>query len=541
MATFGKLTDYNDLLNCDLPQILERSVKLVPDKVALINGDERITYKELSDRVDALAASLQSLGIAKGDRVAIDLVNCPELVVAYFAVATLGAVTTWTNPLYRADEFKFQVSNSGSKAVIMHKEFGGFNYLAMLRGMRAELRDLQHAIVLGGGAERDVLDFDQVMKQGWGQKYRKAEIDPRNDLVMLLYTGGTTGIPKGAMQTHYNSIRSSAIGIPLMEITADDVFLALLPLFHTFGVSVIANIALASQGTIVLFPEYKPELTLQLVEAHKITIHHAAPTHVLLETSHPNFGKYNLSSLRTGLAAGAAWPPELFHRAKEQMGLDLHHAWGMAEIGGIGTACSASDPNRTTSIGKPLVPGARAKVVDPETGKEVAPGVPGELLFAGNILQGYWGRPDETAKAIDKDGFLHTGDLVTVDEQGYLRVTSRIKEVIKKGGYSINPNEIESLLCQHPRIREACVISTPNPILGESICACVVTRDGQPLSLKEIREFMHDKIASFKMPDELALFSDFPRLAGGVKLRKFGPGSVQEMAIADQTREKLRK
>ncbi len=541
MTAFGKLTDYNDVLGYDLPQTLERSVKLVPDKVALINGDERITYKQLDERVDALAASLQSLGIGKGDRVAIDLVNCPELLVAYFAVAKLGAVVTWTNPLYRAEEFKFQVSNSGSKAVIIHKEFGGFDYLGMLRSMRSELPDLKHVIALGGGAERDVIDFDELVKKGWGQRCRRPEIDPKNDLVMLLYTGGTTGIPKGAMQTHQNSILSSAIGIPLMDITADDVFLALLPLFHTFGVSVVANIALMSQGTIVLFPEYKPELTLQLVEAHKITIHHAAPTHVLLETSHPNFGKYNLSSLRTGLAAGAAWPVELFHRAEDMMGLHLSHAWGMAEIGGIGTACKTGDPNRNTSIGKPLVPGARARVVDPETGKDVPPGVPGELLFAGNILQGYWGRPDETAKAIDKDGFLHTGDLVTVDEQGYLRVTSRIKEVIKKGGYSINPNEIEALLCQHPRIKEACVISTPNPVLGESICACVVTRDGQPLSLKEVRDFMKDKIAAFKVPDELANFPDFPRLAGGVKLRKFGPGSIQEMATADEKRERLRR
>ncbi len=541
MPRFGKLTDYNDLLDCDLPQTLDRSVKLVPDKVALINGDEKITYRELSERVAALAASLQSLGIGKGDRVAIDLVNCPELLVAYYAVANLGAVVTWTNPLYRADEFKFQVSNSGSKAVIMHREFGGFDYLGMLRRMRQELPDLEHVIVVGGAGISDVLDFDELLRRGWGQRFLRAEIDPKNDLVMLLYTGGTTGVPKGAMQTHQNSIRSSAIGIPLMDITADDVFLALLPIFHTFGVSVIANLAIASQGTIVLFPEYKPELTLQLVEAHKITIHHCAPTHVLLETSHPNFGKYDLSSLRTGLAAGAAWPPELFNRAKEKMGLELHHAWGMAEIGGIGTACHAKDPNRTTSIGKPLVPGARAKVVDPETGKEVPAGVPGELLFAGNILKGYWGRPDETAKAIDKDGFLHTGDQVTMDDQGYLRVTSRLKEVIKKGGYSINPNEIEALLCQHPRIKESCVISTPNPVLGESICACIVTRDGKPLTIKEVRDFMHDKIASFKMPDELAIFADFPRLAGGVKLRKFGPGSVQEMAIADESRERFRK
>lgn len=541
MGAYGKLTDFGDLLDCDMVQVLERSVKLVPQKPALIYEDQRITYKELDQRADALAFSLQSLGIKKGDRVTIDLFNVPELIVAFFGVCKLGGIVAWCNPLYRAEEFRFQVSNSGSKAAIMHKKFGGFDYLGMLRGMRGELTELKYAIAVGGAGEPDVLDFDELVRKGWGQRYMKAEIDPKADLAMLLYTGGTTGVPKAAMHTHQNSVLSSAIGISLMDVTADDVYLAVLPLFHAFGVAVVTNMAIESQATIVLTPEYRPETALQLVEAHKVTIHHAAPTHILLETSHPNFRKYDLSSLRTGLGAGAAFPTGLFRRAEEMMGLELCHAWGMAEIGGIGMVCDSKDPKRDTSIGKPSVPGSRAKAVDPETGEEVPPGQPGELLFSGNIMVGYWERPDETARTIDKYGFLHTGDQVTIDEQGYVRVTSRLKEIIKRGGYSINPNEIESLLCQHPRVKESCVISTPNPVLGESICACVVTRDGRPLSLKEVRDFMHDKIADFKLPDELANFRDFPRLAGGVKLRKFGPGSVQEKAIADEGRERLRK
>ncbi len=539
MVRWGKLTDFEDIRHLDLAQTLERSAALVPDKIALIYGNERITYRELNARTDALASSLQSLGIEKGDRVAVDLVNCPEQIVSYFACCKLGAVVAWCNPLYRAEEFRFLVSNSGARAVVLHREFKTFDYLAMLRSMREQLPDLKHIIAVGGGSGPDVLDFDQLLRKGWGERYRRSGIDPKSDLAMLLYTGGTTGIPKGAMHTHDVCIHNSGLGIPILDISADDVYLALIPLHHAFGLAHVTNQAVQAQASIVLMPEYSPELAFQLIQEHRVTVHHAAPTHILLETSHPNLRNYDLSSLRVGFGGGAVWPPEVFHRAENILGIQMFSGWGMAEVAGVGIYCDARDPNRDDSIGKPL-PDAAARAVDPDTGREVAPGEEGELLFGGPILKGYWNNPAETARAIDSDGFLHTGDLVTIDEQGYIRVTSRIKEIIKRGGLSINPNETESLLCEHPRVREACVVPTPNPVMGESICACVVSRDGSPLGLAEVRDFMRDKIASYKIPDELANFPDFPRLAGGIKIRKFGPGSVQEMAIADDTRQKAR-
>ncbi|MDP2663623.1 MAG: AMP-binding protein [Dehalococcoidia bacterium] len=540
MARWGKLTDFEEIRHLDLAQTLERSAALVPDKIALINGNERITYRELDARADALAASLQSLGIVKGDRVAIDLVNCPEQVVTYFACCKLGGIVAWCNPLYRAEEFRFLVSNSGSSTVVLHKEFKGFDYLAMIRSMRLQLPDLKQVIAVGGGSEPDVLDFDGMLRQGWGRSYRRAEIDPKRDLAMLLYTGGTTGIPKGAMHTHDVCIHNSGLGIPILDISADDVYLALIPLHHAFGLAHVTNQAIQAQATIVLMPEYSPELALQLIQEHGVTVHHAAPTHILLETSHPNLRNYDLSSLRVGFGGGAVWPPEVFHRAEEILGVQMFSGWGMAEVAGVGIYCHARDLNRDNSIGKPI-PDAAAMAVDPDTGREAPSGEPGELLFGGPILKGYWNNPEETARAIDSEGFLRTGDQVTIDEQGYIRVTSRIKEIIKRGGLSINPNETESLLYEHPRVKEACVVPTPNPVMGESICACVVSRDDRPLSISEIRDFMRDKIASYKIPDELVNFHDFPRLAGGIKIRKFGPGGVQEMALADETRQKARR
>jgi len=541
LSGLGKLTEYEDVRQCDLAQTLERSARLAPEKTVLLYQDQRITYRELNDRADAFAASLQTLGVKKGDRVAIALVNCPELMVSYYAACKIGAVIVWCNPLYRAAEFRLLLSTSGCSAAILHREFAGFDYVAMLRDLRPELPTLEHVIALGAGAERGVLDLTQLIRQGWGQKYQRAGIDPHADLAMLLFTGGTTGVPKGAIHTHEVCIQSSAAGISLLDITAEDVFLANMPISHAFGLATVANLAVETQASIVLMPEYKVERALQLIQQHQVTVHHATPTHILLETSHPQFNDFDLSSLRVGLGSGFAFPPELFHRAEQMMGLELGHSWGMAELAGVGLACGPKDPYRDTSVGRPLAPGARAKAVDSATGQEVPPGQPGELLFSGNILKGYWNRPDEEARAIDRDGYLHTGDLVTIDEQGYVRIISRIKEIIKKGGYSVNPNETEALLCEHPRVREACIVSTPNPVMGENICACVVTRDGKPLTLKEVREFMGDRIASYKIPDEVANFLEFPRLAGGIKIRKFGPGSVQEMAMADDQREGLRR
>ena len=538
---WGRLTERKDVEVLSVGEMLERSARLVPDKAALIYEDQRITYKEVNDRADAVAAGLQKLGVVKGDRVAVFLQNVPELVYSYFGIAKLGAIAAWANPAYRMEEFEFILRNSGSKVAIMHREIKGFDYLEMMGELRPKLPDLKHLAILDPRPDDDVIDYRKLQEEHAGVPFEKPSIDIKKDYVLFYNTGGTTGTPKAAAHTHYTSILRATVNIDPLEVTADDVTLAHLPMYHAFGGAVCLILPVATQGTIVVMPEYNVEKALQLIQEHKVTLHHSAPAHILMSTKSPNFKNYEVSSLRTGLAGGFIWPPEVFERAYNEMHLDLVHHWGMAEIGGIGIVCPPTEDRqrRYTSIGKPIE--GEAAVKDPTTGEILPPGQPGELVYRGEIFKEYWNNPTETARSFDGDGWFHTGDMVMQDEEGFFKMMGRIKEQINRGGLKIVPAELESLLVKHPKIKEICVTSTPNPVLGESICVCVVPAGDEKPTLKELREFLQDKIAAYKLPEELCIFDSFPRLAGGVKYKKFGEGSIQEMAAKDETREKLRK
>lgn len=540
-ATLGRLTQRSDVEGLSAGQMLERSAGMVPNKVALINGDERITYKEVNEGADAVAAALQSLGVRKGDRVAVSLQNIPLLVYSYFGIAKLGAITAWTNPAYRAEEVEFILRNSGAKVAIMHRDLKGFDYLKMVGEMRSRLPNLQHLIMLDPQPDDDVIDGRELLDRYAGTPFESPPIDVKKDYVLFYNTGGTTGLPKAAAHTHYTSIMRATVSIDPLDLTADDITLALLPMFHPLGGAVCLNLPLATQGTIVLMPEYNAERSLQLIQEHKVTMHHCAPAHILMCTRLPSFKNYDLSSLRSGMAGGFTWPPEVFERALNEMHLNLIHHWGMAEIGGIGIYVSPKEDRqrRYTTIGKPIE--GEAAVLDPETGKPMPTGEPGELVYRGEIFKEYWNNPQETARAFDSEGWFHTGDLVAQDEEGYFKMMGRLKEQINRGGLKIVPAELESLLVKHPKIKEVCVTATPNPVLGESVCACVVPSGDEKPTLKELREYLQDSIAAYKLPEELCIFESFPRLAGGVKYKKFGEGSIQEMATRDETREKLRK
>jgi acyl-CoA synthetase (AMP-forming)/AMP-acid ligase II len=520
--------------------MLTRSARVAPDKVALVYGQERITYREVEERASALAAGLQRLGVRKGDRVAVCLQNVPQLVYSFFGIAKIGAITAWSNPAYRLEEIEFTLRNSGAKIAIFHRELKGFDYLKMLGEIRGQLPALEHVLVMDPRPGDDAGDLDRLLDDNAGKPYERPQIEPKRDYVLFYNTGGTTGIPKAAAHTHYTAILRGTVSIDPLEITADDVTIAQLPLFHPLGGATALVLPLATQGSVVLMPEFHVEKSLELIQEHGVTLYHCAPAHVLMSTQAPNFKKYDMSSLRTGLAGGFVWPPEVFERALNEMHLDLVHHWGMAEIGGIGILCSPKEDRqrRYSSIGKALE--GEAGVKDPGTGKLLGPGEVGELVYRGEIFKEYWNNPAETARSFDPEGWFHTGDMVMQDEEGFLKMMGRLKEQINRGGLKIVPADLESLLIQHPKVKEVCVTSTPNPVLGESICACVVPAGEERPTLAELREFLASKIAKYKLPEELCIFENFPRLAGGVKYRKFGPGSIQDIAGQDDTREKLR-
>jgi acyl-CoA synthetase (AMP-forming)/AMP-acid ligase II len=296
------------------------------------------------------------------------------------------------------------------------------------------------------------------------------------------------------------------------------------------------------QASVMLLGAFSPELAFKVIEEEKATIQHGSPTHYILEMNHPSVDKYNLSSLRAGYLAGQICPEEVIQWGEDR-NIYLTSFWGNSEIGpGAGTMCPFGSPVevRKKTVGK-TAPGTGARAVNPQTGEEVRSGEIGELLVRGpHVLKGYWQNQEETDRQLEKDGWLHTGDLVSIDEKGFITIYGRSKDLINRGGLKIYPSEIESLILQHPQVEQVCIVGTPNPVLGESICACVIPRGGKRVSLKEIRDFLKDRVAKHKLPDELLIVSDFPKVAGGVKIKKYGAGGVQELASLDRSREKLR-
>jgi fatty-acyl-CoA synthase len=360
---------------------------------------------------------------------------------------------------------------------------------------------------------------------------------------MLLYTSGTTGQPKGAMITHYAAVRAGweySFGI---QASSEDIFIGFLPMSHSYGCGSILIQPILLQATVVLMDKFEVEKAFQIIEQQKITLQLAAATHYILELNHKNRSKYDLRSLRAGLIAGMIAPEGLITRVEKEMGVYLTSFWGASEVGpGLGTICPypSTLEIREKYIGQPVAD-TRIRIVEPVTDKELDNGEIGELTTKGwHVMQGYWKNPDETRNQII-DGWLHTGDLASMDENGFIKIYGRSKDLINRGGYKIYPYELECMLVDHPKIEQVCIVATPNPVLGESICACVIPRQDQTVTLAEIRKIMKDQIAPHKLPDELCIMEDFPKLSGGIKVKKFGSGGLAELAEKDEKREKIRK
>ena len=542
MRELGATTTYKDVEFLSIGQALERSRYLVPRKTCVFFKEEGLTYKQLDDQSTALAAGLQEMGIKKGDRVGIYMFNRPELYIAFYALQKLGAVVAWINAGYRSHEVTFILENSQAVAVLAEKREEGFDNLGLIRELRHNLPHLAHVVSIGGGEGYDVVSFEELIARGRKGRFVRPGINVRRDLSMLIYTSGTTGVPKGSMITHFQAVRGGYSHVRGMAATADDVFMGILPLAHSYGCGTTLIQPVLIQASVILMETFNVDLALKTIDAQKPTLQHGSPSHYLMEMNHPNIDRYDLSSLRAGYLAGQICPEEIIQWGEER-NIYLSSSWGNSEVGpGAGTICPFGTPLeiRKKSVGRP-VPGMRIKVIDPATGRQLDAGGIGELMVKGpNVLKGYWQNPQETGKQLEKDGWLHTGDLVSVDKKGFVTVYGRSKDLINRGGLKIYPSELEALILQHPDVAQACIVGTPNPILGESICACIVPKVNAAVSLKGIRKFLKDRVANNKLPDELCVMPDFPRMPGGVKVKKFGSGGVQEQALNDAHREKIR-
>jgi fatty-acyl-CoA synthase len=535
-------TRYEDIENLAVGACLKRSAVMVPQKVCVFFKDKSLTYKQLDEESDGLAASLQESGITKGDRVAVYMFNRPELYLVFYALQKIAAVVTWINPGYRSHELSFILNNSQAKAIFVEKGKEGFDNFALVKELEKDLPYLSYIVSLGGGYGEKVLPFEEMLSRGKRKDFSEVAIDTYSDLSMLLYTSGTTGVPKGSMITHYQAVRGGYSHVRGVRATADDLLMGILPLCHSFGCGTTLIQPVLIRASVILLETFNAEEALKTIDALKPTLQHGSPAHYIMEMNHPKLDSYNLSSLRAGYIAGQICPEEVIQWGEDR-NIYLSSSWGNSEVGpGAGTMCPFDTPLdvRKKTVGKP-VPGMQIKVIDPDTGKQIGADEVGEMMVKGpNVLKGYWQNPEETDKQLEKDGWLHTGDLVSVDDNGFVKMYGRSKDLINRGGLKIYPSEIESLILQHPDVAQVCVVATSNPVLGESICACVIPRESARISLKEIRDFLKEKVARHKLPDELCIASDFPKMPGGVKIKKFGSGGVQEMAALDENREKLR-
>lgn len=498
-------------------ELLERAARKRPEKGAVFDGSKRISYGELYKDVQLLASSLAAQGIEKGDRIIVYMPNWHEFVTVYFAVAKLGAIIVPANIRYRREELQYILEHSGAKAVFAGKGLSHFDFLEEFR--RDPATELEHIFTVRFKKD-PYLSYEALLAEGDLSKVPQTVINPEEDTISILYTSGTTGQPKGAMLTHKNFVHTAVISAEYMHCTKDDVFLIAVPAFHCFGMIPGILSAVAVAGKIVLVEEFKAEKVLQLIEEEKITVHHGVPTMFILELNHPSFAKYDLSSLRTGIIAGAPCPVEIVRRIRTEMGCDIVVSYGMTESSTTITMTDYDDDDflRSETVGRPL-PGAAVKIVD-ENRHEVPPGVVGEIAVKSyGIMKGYYRNPEKTKEVFDEEGWFYTGDLGTVDERGYVRIKGRKKEMIIRGGYNIYPREIEDHLYKHPSVMDTAIVGLPDTVLGEISCAAVKLKPGKKEDEQSIKEYLAQRVADYKVPDHVVFIEEFPMTASG-KIKK---------------------
>ena len=504
----------------------------------------RWTYAELKERVDALAAGLLALGLEPGDRIGMWSPNNAEWVLTQFATAKAGLILVNINPAYRLSELEHALRKSGCRALISAVRFKNSDYLAMIRTLIEERRlpGLQTIMHLGAEPQQRMIRFAEVMTGGGAsERARLEQLAVRlqfDDPINIQFTSGTTGLPKGATLTHHNILNNGFFGGELMRLRPGDRLCIPVPLYHCFGM-VLGNLAAMTHGVTIVYPSesFEPRAVLETVEAERCTALFGVPTMFIAELEHPEFARFNLSSLRTGMMAGSPCPIEVMRRCISQMNLsEITIGYGMTETSPASFQSAVDDPleRRVSTVGR-VHPHVEVKIVDLHN-RIVPRGTAGELLTRGySVMQGYWDDPEQTAKAVDEAGWMHTGDLATIDDEGYCNIVGRLKDMVIRGGENIYPREIEEFLFRHPKIEAAQVFGIPDPKFGEELCAWIKVRAGERLSADEVLGYCEDQIARYKVPRHIRFVDDYPMTVTG-KVQKFAmrQAMMQELGVAEQ-------
>jgi len=513
-----------------------------PDNPALVLRHQNVdwTYSELQQRVDQFAAGLISLGIEPGDRVGIWGPNSAEWVLTQLATAKIGAIMVCINPAYRLYELEYALNKVECKALITDEQFKTSDYLGMLNTLAPELEQcapgqleaaklphLEHIIRMGSAKSPGMYNFDEVCAHASdGDLSALADLQDKlkpDDAINIQFTSGTTGNPKGATLSHCNILNNGYLTGEAMRLTPADRLCIPVPLYHCFGM-VLAVLACVSHGSTMVFPgeAFDPEQTLQTVQDERCTALHGVPTMFITELDHPRFNYFDLSSLRTGIMAGAPCPVEVMKRVISQMHMqDILIAYGQTELSPINNMTLPDDSleRRTETVGRAM-PWVEVKVID-EDGYVVPVGQKGEICTRGySVMQGYWNDPEKTAETIDASGWLHSGDIATMDASGYVRIVGRIKDMIIRGGENIYPREVEEFLYQHPAISEVQVFGIPDEKMGEEVCAWIQLNEGADLTADDVKAYCKDQITHFKVPRHIRFVSEYPMTVTG-KIQKF--------------------
>jgi fatty-acyl-CoA synthase len=526
------------LIEDTIGTILERAAERWPDTEVLVSIHQGIrwTYAEFKQRVDAVAAGLLALGLVQGDRVAIWAPNCVEWTLTQFATTRVGLILVNINPAYRLSELEFTLTKVGVKALITANAFKSSDYLSMVETLAPEIGSsatghlqaarlplLKIVAKIGGERRAGWLEFADITGDDLEQVRAVAATLDRYQAINIQFTSGTTGLPKGATLSHRNLINNAYFSGVSTGLRPGDRLCVPVPLYHCFGM-VLANLMCVVHGATLVYPSpsFEPLAVLQAVQAERCTALHGVPTMFIAELEHPQFAQFDLTSLRAGVMAGSPCPIEVMRRVIDRMHMsEVTIGYGMTETSPISFQSCPATPleRRVTTVGT-VQPHFEAKVID-ASGNELGRGEPGELCTRGYaVMLGYWGDEAKTAEAIDSEGWMHTGDLATIDGEGYCNIVGRAKDMIIRGGENISPREIEEFLFRHPKIADVTIVGVPHERYGEEVCAWIKLRAGVTASEEEIREHCRGQIAHFKIPVHIVFVEVFPTTVTG-KIQKY--------------------